>query len=371
MTRTDEGRLDPRHSLRRAVALVAAGALSLALVACGSAGGEAEPTSGSADQSAQAPDSTHSTDSSQNSKEPMSGFTNPVFAANFPDPQILKGSQGWIAVATNGNGMNVQVLSSDDLATWKQGQDAMPTLAKWTSSGKVWAPEAIAWPEGGMRLYYTTKAPDPQWQCLSVASSDKPEGPYVDDSAKPIVCEIDEGGSIDATPFIDAEGRRWLYWKNDGNAAGVDTWIRVQELSKDGLSLIGKPKNLMKQDLPWEGHLVEGPALVHLDGIYHLFYSANDYGSDKYAVGHAWSKSPTGPFTKDPEPVLATNDVAAGPGHCSLFEKDGQWWMVYHAWVPGEVGDEVTGRQMWLSKVSFDGTETTVEPPTVQHDQLP
>ena len=46
-----------------------------------------------------------------------------------------------MAIATNGNGMNVQSLVSDDLVTWTQGTDAMPELASWTTPGKVWAPE--------------------------------------------------------------------------------------------------------------------------------------------------------------------------------------------------------------------------------------
>ncbi len=301
----------------------------------------------------------------------MSGFTNPVFAANFPDPQVVDTGSGYLAIATNGNGMNVQTLTSDDMANWEQGVDALPSVATWSTSGKVWAPEIIRWSDGTWRLYYTTRAEDPQWQCLSVATSATAEGPYTDSSAKPLVCETAEGGSIDQTPFIDSSGKAWLYWKNDGNAIGVDTWIKAQPLSSDGLAVTGKPTKLLQQDQPWEGHLVEAPAVVEVDGVFHMFYSGNDYGSADYAVGHAVSTSPTGPFTKDPDPVLATNEVAAGPGHCQLLKVRGQWWMVYHAWVPDSVGDEVTGRQMWLSKVTFDGRKANVEPPTTEQPALP
>ena len=300
------------------------------------------------------------------------GFTNPVYPHDFPDPQILRdGKDGFIAIATNGNGMNVQVLTSDDMVDWSQGSDALPSVAPWSSPGKVWAPEAIKWTDGTYRLYYTTRAPDPEWQCISVATSKTAAGPYVDESDKPLMCELDEGGSIDASPFIDSDGKAWLYWKNDGNAKGVDTFIRVAPLSADGLSVTGTTENLFKQDLGWEGHLVEGPAVVEVDGVFHMLYSANDYGSDKYAVGHAVADSPTGPWKKDPDPVLATNDVAAGPGHCQLIKVGDQWWMVYHAWIPGEVGDSVSGRQMFLSRVWFDGRTVKVEEPLAQHPQKP
>ena len=82
--------------------------------------------------------------------------------------------------------------------------------------------------------------------------------------------------------------------------------------------------------------------------------------------------NPLGPFTKSPEPVLTTNDVAVGPGHCALFAQNGRVWMAYHAWTPGEVGEDVPGRAMWLSEVTFaaDGSVTVV-PPTVDYPTRP
>lgn len=296
----------------------------------------------------------------------MTGFDNPVYAFNYPDPQIVQKPDGsFLAVATNGGGMNVQTLSSPDMTNWTQAFDLLPQLPSWSAPGKVWAPEVIHWSDG-YRLYYTTKAPDPEWQCISVARSSSLDEPFADVSTEPLVCEIDEGGSIDPSPFLDSSGRAWLYWKNDGNAVGVDTFIRVAPLSDDGLSLAGEPIDLFKQDLEWEGHLVEAPAVVEVDGLFHMFYSANDYGSDRYAVGHATASSPQGPFTKDPDPVIFSNDLAKGPGHNQLIHIEDQWWTVFHAWPPDAVGDETEGRQMWLSRVSFQGTSVNIDPPT-QH----
>jgi beta-xylosidase len=292
--------------------------------------------------------------------------TNPVWPSNFPDPQILPDGDRWVAIATNGNGMNVQTLLSADLATWTQGSDALPQVASWSTPGKVWAPEAHRFGTKWV-MYYTTMAPDPAIQCIGLAVADDPKGPYRDTSSKPLVCEQEQGGSIDASPFVAEDGTAYLYWKNDGNAVGMDTWISVQRLSADGTRLEGEPKRLIRQDLPWEGTLVEAPFVWERDGVFHLFYSANDYGSDKYAVGHATSSSPTGPFTKDADPVLTSTDVAAGPGHCALLEtKDGRVLMVYHAWAPDSIGSEVPGRTMWLSEVTFDGPKVTVTPPRTQ-----
>lgn len=301
----------------------------------------------------------------------VAGFENPVWPNNFPDPQIVpRPDGGYVAIATNGNGMNVQTLLSDDLVEWSQGSDAMPQLADWTTPGKVWAPEAARFGDRWV-MYYTTRSPDPDIQCIGRAVADRPEGPYVDSHPGPLVYESEQGGSIDASPFLSSDGTPYLYWKNDGNAVGMDTWISVQRLSPDGLSLAGQPTRLIRQDLPWEGHLVEAPYVWEQDGVFHLFYSANDYGSEKYAVGHATASSPVGPFTKDPEPVLSSTDVAAGPGHCALVEKDGQLWMVYHAWSPEAIGSEIPGRTMWLSRVELDGVTATVEPPATRQPVRP
>src|SRR5829696_4574511 len=113
-------------------------------------------------------------------------------------------------------------------------------------------------------------------------------------------------------------------------------------------------------------------AVCEENGKFHLFYSANAFDSYSYAVGHAVADSPLGPFTKSQEPVVVSNDVAAGPGHCALNRKGGKVWNLYHAWPPDAVGSELPGRNPWLSEVLFtpDGSVTVV-PPTVDYPTRP
>ncbi|MEJ7648293.1 MAG: glycoside hydrolase family 43 protein [Nakamurella sp.] len=290
----------------------------------------------------------------------------PVYDTDFPDPDVvaLEGGKDYLAFATNGNGRNVQVVGSADLQTWEQLDDALPVLPGWTTEGKVWAPEVIELADGRWAMYYTTMAPDPAIQCIGVAFADEPAGPYRDTRSGPLVCETKTGGSIDAHPFRAADGALYLFWKNDGNAVGVDTWISGQRLAADGVTLQGSPKQLFRQDLPWEGELVEAPFLWEHDGKFFMFYSANSYASADYAVGYAVADQPLGTYTKNPEPILVSDDAAAGPGHCSLFtDEQGQVWMAYHAWPGDAPGDDAFGRAMWLSKVSFDGAGLPVVVP--------
>ena len=302
-----------------------------------------------------------------------SGFTNPVWDSNFPDPMIITGPDDtYWAFATNGNGANVQTLTSSDLVTWQPATDALPDLARWTAPGDVWAPEVAVHGPDRFVMYYTTRAPAEPVQCISVAAAESPGGPYVDSTHRPLVCEEDQGGSIDAHPFVTVDGERFLYWKNDGNRIGVDTWISVQRLDETGTRLVGKPQRLFSTDQPWEGRLVEAPFVWQLGNRFLLFYSANAYDSGDYAVGVATADAPTGPFTKQPEPILVSNDVAAGPGHNALVERDGRVWMVYHAWAPDGIGSVIPGRTMWLSEVTVgeDGS-VSVTPPTLDYPRRP
>ncbi len=299
------------------------------------------------------------------------GFTNPVYDQNFADPQVIAVDNGYFAFATNGALGNVQTLKSADLVSWEQVGDALPSLPAWTTPGKVWAPEVAVHAADRYVMYYTTSDDASGRQCVGVAVASAAAGPYVDKSSKPLICQEAEGGSIDTSPFQDSSGKRWLYWKNDGNAIGVDTWIYVSELSPDGLTLVGPTHRLIKQDLPWEGNLVEAPYMVERNGKFHLFYSANAYDKETYAVGHALCATPIGPCTKSGDPILTSSDVAAGPGHNMVLVKDSRYWFVYHAWDPAAVGVDPPGRTMWLSELTWTADTPAVQPPLRDNPNQP
>lgn len=289
-------------------------------------------------------------------------FLNPVYGNNFADPQVVAVDNRYYAFATNGALGNVQTLTSVDLVSWEEVGDALPVLPSWTAPGRVWAPEVAVHAPDRYVMYYTSRDTASGRQCIGVAVASAPTGPYVDKSLQPLIGQVDEGGSIDASPFRDSSGKRWLYWKNDGNAIGVDTWIYVSELSADGLTLIGPSHRLIKQTLPWEGNLVEAPYMVERDGKFHLFYSANAFDKPAYAVGHALCASPTGPCVKSGDPILTSSPDAAGPGHNMVLHANNRDWFVYHAWDPTH-----PGRTMWLSELTWVDDAPVVQPPLREH----
>jgi beta-xylosidase len=85
-------------------------------------------------------------------------------------------------------------------------RDALPQLGSWAKTGFTWAPEVLPL-NGRYLLYYTASDRRKNAQCVGVAEATDPHGPFVDSRAEPIVCQADFGGSIDADPFRDADGK--------------------------------------------------------------------------------------------------------------------------------------------------------------------
>ena len=302
-------------------------------------------------------------------------FTNPVIGSDFADPDVVRGPDGWYAYATGIAGHSaIQVARSPDLVTWSEPEDALPRRPDWQplQEGLTWAPDVVP-TEDGWRMYYVARDEASGLQCLSTATAESPAGPFVDDSDEPFLCQEDLGGSIDPEAFRDTDGRTYLFWKNDGNAVGADTHIWVQELADDGLSLVGTPKDTgLMQTHPWQGALVEAPAVMATDDGYVMFYSANDYGSEHYAIGYATAAAVTGPWTdRSAQPWVASAGRAAGPGGQTVVRVGEETWLAYHAWDAGQVGYPTGRRALWLDRIEWQDGEPVLRGPTAAEQPAP
>lgn len=306
-------------------------------------------------------------------------FLNPVIAQDMPDPFVYKAGGTYYLYSTTDGLRNVPYATSPDLVSWTRGGDAMPGPPRW-SDGDYWAPEIARVDDREYLMYFTARTPgikrnDGQpAQCVGVAVSDLPAGPFVDAGDEPLLCQAELGGTIDASPFLDVDGRRWLIYKNDGNCCGIATRFYLRQLSQDGLSFVGEEIELegsgAQADASWEGSVVEAPN-IHLEhGTYYLFFSGNDYRGREYAVGYATSKSITGPYMDAEEnPILETPDGGEpfGPGHQTLVaDDDGDLWIVYHAW-----DREMQGRQIWMDELILDAGRAVVAGPDAGPQPIP
>ena len=279
----------------------------------------------------------------------LRGDTPAAYCNDFADPYVLRVGDTYYAYSTNTGDRRVPVLTSNGLFGTGRRSEALAQLAPWSSPGRVWAPAVLARP-GGYVLYYTTRAPNPDRQCLSRAVATEPAGPFVDSSTGPLVCPR-KGGAIDASPFVGSDGRIFLVWKHDERDM---TGIVAQELTPDGLGLVGPRQLLVRADQPWEGGLVEGPSMVAHDGRNYLFYSANDWASEHYAIGYAVCDTPLGPCQKAPGPWIGSSEQAKGPGGEEVFSDGaGRLWLALHAWIRGHVGYPGGARNLFVLPLTF------------------
>ncbi len=309
-------------------------------------------------------------------------YRNPLPVA-FGDPYVLhvKGDRYYM-YGTGGEARNgFAAYSSTDLVNWKsEGQVYFAnnkngwsdSTAEW--NGAYWAPEVYE-RDGKYYMFYSA-----QWKQnptkevenfrIGVAVADKPTGPFVDLTNKPV---FDPGYPIiDANVFFDTDGKMYLYYSRACYKHPVESevaewarqkgwyneieesWIYGVELKPDFSGVIGEPVvqlrppvSMSDKQAEWESRSVtskevnrrwtEGSVTFKKGDTYYMMYSANYFGGKNYAVGYATAKSPLGPYTKAANnPVLQKNvesgGIVTGTGHNSItYSPDGKEMLcVYH-----------------------------------------
>ena len=309
----------------------------------------------------------------------------PIFNGDFADPFVLRTSNSLVVYSSNSVATQYAPaahipeieLTRDSGFKGQYLGDALPQLPKWTVTGFQWAPSVWADPNGTYVMYYSTPATIPliclakpsspgcihsstngptSAMCISKATSSSPTGPFVDSSPSAFVCPYAQGGAIDPSVFTAADGTHWLLWKSDGDCCGLPTTIYSQQLSSDGLSVVGPSHRLTGASQSWEGGLVEGPSMLEANGVFWLFYSANLWGSENYGIGVARCTSVVGPCTKPLDHAWLSSNSGngqsdPGPGGEEFFPAGGFVWMIHHGLAPGESGNYAQ-RRLYVDLVS-------------------
>ncbi|MGZ2413051.1 arabinan endo-1,5-alpha-L-arabinosidase [Sphingomonas sp. F9_3S_D5_B_2] len=160
----------------------------------------------------------------------------PQILVGYGDPAVLKTDDGYYLVATSNDAPDsFPILHSEDLQHWQHRGFVFPEgqAPGWAAKGRqisdFWAPEMA-------------KAGDEYWLCftarqqsnalaIGLARSSSPEGPWTDNGAPLITGKpmdttglgLDaskpqmSGGVIDSHIFVDGNGDRYLFWKDDTN----------------------------------------------------------------------------------------------------------------------------------------------------------
>jgi hypothetical protein len=316
-------------------------------------------------------------------------YENPV-AGSVADPTVVDPGDGRHDFYLYATGTLFPIWRSPDLVHWTNVGTAFTQRPAWTlQSGDwhPWAPAVVRRPAACpgatapscFVLYYTalhgTLTPRPH--CVGVAVSSTPAGPFidlgplaaadggVDASGRPIGCGDDAGyGNIDPAPFVDADGRAYLYVSTDRRCDGsgacvLEPTISVIPLSDDLLHAAGPRTPLLRGDGGWDLSgglpLVENPWMERRGSRYFLFYSGGDWRG-AYGMGYATASSPTGPFVKAPEnPILRETEPVRSPGGGMIVRGPaGGDWLVYH----GRTGAYEQPRTLRIDPVVWNPDET-------------
>jgi hypothetical protein len=284
----------------------------------------------------------------------LSPSSTPAFAGDAGDPDVVYSSGTYFAFTTGtalGNHIQALVSSSPSSGYHSYtgnpfGSTALATTPGWETVNTQTSPGVFNWGGRWLMYYDAAQAPngsDTGHDCISVAvggatlSASSPQ--FTDNSGGGLICQAT--GSIDPSPFVDpASGKAYLIWKqNDGGSASQAT-IWSQQLSANGLSLVGSPSELMFNNTaayPWE-NTVEDPSMVDAGGSYSLLFAAGVYTTAGYSEGLTTCSGPLGPCGVNNQ-ILTTYGNVRGPGGGSLFaDANGAYWLDYAAWQGGSAG---------------------------------
>lgn len=161
----------------------------------------------------------------------------PQILVGYGDPAVLKTEDGWWLVATSNDAPDAfPILHSADLEHWEPKGFVFPEGREpsWAARGRnvadFWAPE-MARVEGEYWAVFAARQVN-NALAIGLARAPSPAGPW-DDNGAPLITgrpvnttglgyDRDQpqmsGGVIDSNLFLDADGERYLFWKDDTNS---------------------------------------------------------------------------------------------------------------------------------------------------------
>jgi GH43 family beta-xylosidase len=142
----------------------------------------------------------------------------PKILAGYGDPAVLKTDGGYYLAATSNDAPDsLPLLHSEDLEHWRlagfvfaEESEGPAWALRGVRKGDFWAPE-IARVGDEYWLVYTARDLSHSLN-IGLAKSQSPDGPWVD-IGRPLL----SGGVIDGHIFVDDDGERYLFWKEDRN----------------------------------------------------------------------------------------------------------------------------------------------------------
>ena len=293
---------------------------------------------------------------------------NPFIPGYFADPTIRKFGDTYYLYATTdgtGNGYGpAQVWVSKDFKNWKN------TVMNWPTTEVVWAPDVVQQPDGSFRYYYCEPCN------INIGESSSPIGPWKNILGKEDAVMVPDRYvhnviTLDPQLFRDDDGSEYLYFTTWGIYKGFGCGVaKLNPGYRHSCAVDARhwnenaPFPIAADEFFSEKRLIpntelkdifEAPYVFKHHGVYYFTYSSGSCHDHTYRVQYATSTvGPMGPFEYK-GCILETNadQTVHGPGHHSIFEKDGKYYIVYHRHnLPRSVHG--FNRQVCIDEMKFD-----------------
>lgn len=267
---------------------------------------------------------------------------NPTGSINAHDPVLIKEGNTYYLYHT---GTRVPTKTSPNLVNWSNAGSALASVPAWHAStvpdnrsGDLWAPD-ISYSNGTYWLYYSVSSLGSQTSAIGLATrsslssgSWQDQGMVITSSTYP----ADEN-AIDPNIIADTQGNVWMNWGSWWNGIHI-----VQLNPQTGKPAAGvQPVHIAGRN----GAGIEGSFIIHARGHYHLFTSWDRCcagANSTYNMRYGRSSNVTGPYVDKAGRPLASgggtllSDGTPYPGgHNSVFEENGNYYLVYHSYTPG------------------------------------
>lgn len=287
------------------------------------------------------------------------GAQNPILPGWFADPTIKKFGDTYYIYATTDNEMLASgaptVWYSKDFKNWYNYIMEIPSFSA-KSITNFWAPDIVVGDDGKYYLYFGNC----EMGCnIYGYVSDTPVGPWkkLSEQDVPVISNgyPREGyPSLDAQFFTDTDGKVYGYW---GTWVHYNGGYAVGELNKKTMGEMVHSANIPLAQTP---EPFEAAYMMKKGSKYILMYSGASCHDETYNVRYSYSDSPYGPFTPGKNnPILSTNEDQSvhGPGHHSVLEENGNYYIVYHKHdYPMTRGG--LARQVCIDKMIFENDST-------------
>lgn len=267
-------------------------------------------------------------------------YFNPVLRADYPDPTVWDGEDGYFYIFATGNISNQKMYRSANLIDWENTQDSPYTssvadeIVSAFSNTSFWAPCVYKVNGNQWNMYLSA----PSGTRIAVLTSSKPTSGY--HFVRTLTAPFSD--FIDAEVAMGRDGNLYMFagaaqkmfrcqLTQDGlNTAEGSEWVHVAGLATDASGNTGRVKTF------------EGAYLYRRQGYWYLFCSSGSYATSSYSLRVVRSETIDGTFTDKEgnlatdgyaEYVLKSNGTLFGPGHnAQIFvDIDNRTWILYHA----------------------------------------